>query len=157
MERSLLETVSYLFPALLAGVWLAVTHLLSRLGGWHRLAGRYRSPGPFAGRLWRFQSGRFNWVQYNRSLSVGADGKGLYLAPLFLIRPGHPPLWIPWEGIAMKSRKILAWTVVDLSFSEVPRTRLRISGRLWRRIDPGRSPGEARGTESSLPPKIEPR
>lgn len=157
MERSLGEMGSFLFPALLAGIWLAVTHLLSRLGGWHRLAGRYRSSGPFAGKLWRFQSGRFNWVQYNHSLSVGADGKGLYLAPLFLVRPGHPPLWIPWEKIAMKSRKILAWTVVDLSFPEVPRTRLRISGRLWRRIDPERPREESRGTESSLPPKIEPR
>jgi len=148
---------SYLFPALLAGIWLVVTHLLSRLGGWHRLAGRYRSQGPFPGKLWRFRSGRFNWVNYNNSLSVGADREGLYLAPLFLIRPGHPPLWIPWEEIALKSKKILAWTVVDLSFPQVPRTRLRISGRLWRRIDPGFSRDATAETGRSRPPKIEPR
>jgi hypothetical protein len=78
------------------------------------------------------------------------------VAPLFLIRPGNPPLWIPWGEISWKTRKILAWTVIDLSFPRVPRTRLTISGRLWRRIDPGVHP-ELRGErEMSLPPKIEP-
>jgi hypothetical protein len=33
MGRLLGDMIPYLFPALLAGIWLGVTHLLSRLGG----------------------------------------------------------------------------------------------------------------------------
>ena len=58
MERILGDTVPYLFPALFAGIWIAVSHLLSRFSGWLRLSGRYRSSQPVPGKVFRFRSGR---------------------------------------------------------------------------------------------------
>ena len=155
MENIFREGFPYFFPALFVGIWLLVMFLLSRLGGWHRLAYRYRLSSTFSGKVWRFQSGRFNWAAYNNCLSVGANGKGLYLAPLFLFRFGHPPLLIPWGDITVEKKKFLAWTYSDLLFPGVPGVRLRISGRLWRRIDSGFFPGEEEG-QTVLPTKIEP-
>jgi hypothetical protein len=31
----------------------------------------YRLSGTFSGKVWRFQSGKFNWAGYNNCLSVG--------------------------------------------------------------------------------------
>ena len=156
MERIFRDGFPYLFLDLFVGIWLAVMFLLSRLGGWHRLASRYRLSGTFSGKVWRFQSGKFNWAGYNNCLSVGGNEKGLYVAPLFIFRFGHPPLFIPWGDITVEKKKFLAWTYSDMRFPKVKRARLRISGRLWRRIDPGLFPGEVEG-QTVFPTKIEPR
>jgi hypothetical protein len=156
VEEIFREGFPYFFPALVVGCWLFVTFLLSRLGGWHRLAARYRLSGTFSEKVWRFQSGKFNWAGYNNCLSVGANEKGLYISPLFIFRFGHPPLLIPWGDIKVSRKKFLAWTYSVLRFSKVPGTRLRISGRLWNRIDPDLFPGDQEG-QMSLPAKIEPR
>lgn len=157
MEQIFREGFPYLFPVLVVGCWVLVTLLLSRLGGWRRLASMYRLSGTFSGKVWRFQSGKFNWAGYNNCLSVGANEKGLYIAALFIFRAGHPPLFIPWGDIKAKRKKFLAWTYFDMRFSKVPGARLRISGRLWNLIDPGLSPGEKQEAQISLPPKIEPK
>jgi hypothetical protein len=157
VEEIFLEDLLYLFPALFVGIWLSVGVLLSRLGGWHRLASRYRLSGTFSGKVWRFQSGKFKWASYNNCLSVGGNEKGLYVAPLFIFRFGHPPLFIPWGDITVERGKFLAWTYHDMRFPKVPGARFRISGRLWNRIDPGLPPGEAQEGQISLPQKIEPK
>lgn len=158
MEATLRESLAVLlFPVLFVGTWLAVTLLLSRLGGWHRLARRYRSSSPFPGRIWRFQSAKFNWAGYNNCLSVGGNEAGLYVAPLFLFRLGHPRLFIPWGEIVIEEKRFLAWTFADMRFREVPRTRLRISGRLWRRIAPSSATNSERERDFGLPAKIEPK
>jgi hypothetical protein len=157
VEEIFREGFPYFFPALLVVCWLFVTFLLSRLGGWRRLALQYRLPGTYSGKVWRFQSGKFNWAGYNNCLSVGANETGLYISPLFIFRFCHPPLLIPWGDINVSRKKFLVWTYSDIRFSKVPRVRLRISGRLWNRIDPGLFPGEEEEGKISSPPKIEPK
>jgi hypothetical protein len=157
VEEIFRENFLYLFPALFIGIWFSVMFLVSRLGGWHRLSSRYRLSGIFSGKVWRFQSGKFNWAGYNSCLSMGGNEKGLYVAPLFLFRFGHPPLFIPWGDITVEKKKFLTWTYSEMRFLKVPGTRLRISGRLWNRIDPGLPPGDEREAQISLPSKIEPK
>ncbi len=83
-----------------------VTLLLSRLGGWRRLASMYRLSGAFSGKVWRFQSGKFNWAGYNNCLSVGANEKGLYIAALFIFRAGHPPPVYPMGRYQGKEEEV---------------------------------------------------
>ncbi len=154
MTPQVREALPLLVPVLVVATWLALVVMLARYGGWKRLAERYRALGPFRGKVWRFRSGRLNRANYNTCLTVGTDGERLYLAPLFVYRPGHPPLLIPWKEITAEKKKILFMHYVDLSFSRVPGSRLRISERLWRRIAPDAS---APAPPDSRPPKIEPR
>lgn len=93
-------------------IWLVmmvvVSHILSRVSGWHALAEVYRQDEPFQGRVWRFQRGQFRYLMsYKNCVTVGADSNGLYIALLFLFRIAHPPLFIPWREISVSRGKVL--------------------------------------------------
>lgn len=99
-----------LFPFIFAGGWCFVMLLLSRLGGWHRLAerfpGRDRQP---SGRRFSMQSGRVGLVNYSSCLTIHTSAEGLHLAVWPLFRLGHPPLFIPWDEIHQARLKRLLW------------------------------------------------
>ena len=44
---------------------------------------------------------------YGNCLTVGANSYGLYLRILFLFRFMHPPLFIPWSEVSIKTRRNL--------------------------------------------------
>jgi hypothetical protein len=94
----------YLLPFLVVGAWVLVGGLLSVLGGWSRLATKYRSTAARPPGCHWLQSGRFGWVSYSNALTVGNTGAGLYLAVFFLLRLFHPPLLIPWTAITARRR-----------------------------------------------------
>ncbi|MFP2902828.1 hypothetical protein [Corallococcus sp. 4LFB] len=94
------------FPLVLLPVmFVLVSFLLSRMGGWSRLARDYRLDrgGGFPCRRW--VSGHMGWVEYRSCLTVGGDERGLYLAVLFPFRMGHPPLCIPWADVHDRVRE----------------------------------------------------
>ena len=78
----------WFFPLFIGG-WLVMLCLLSFLGGWHALAGKYRSTARSSGKLFSFASlglGRgFGPVSYGHCLFVRFDsaGIGLSVFPLF--------------------------------------------------------------------------
>lgn len=87
--------------------------LLGRLGGWDRLARRYRAPAgrrPREGQFEFIGSGAFGLGQYNGCLMAGATPVGLYLAMWFPFRVGHPPLLIPWEAIRNAETRRVFWS-----------------------------------------------
>jgi len=70
------------FILFFAGMWVGITILLSRIGGWAALAAVYRFPGWFSGERWTFQSAQMRWtVNYSRCLTVGADARGISFSP----------------------------------------------------------------------------
>lgn len=120
-----------IFPAFVA-LWIGVIFLIALFGGWRSLAERYANgPGEFTGRRWHMQSGAMRGgARYNNILTVGADPRGLYLSILFLFRPGHSPLYIPWEHIEMRTRRGWMFSYVDFVFKAVPGVQLSVSPRL---------------------------
>jgi hypothetical protein len=94
-----------LFPALswtpFAGAWVATSLALSWQSGWRALARRYRAAKQRCGTRFPMQSGRVGAVNYRRCLTVGVSDAGLYLAVLFYLRIGHPPLLIPWSDLTV--------------------------------------------------------
>jgi hypothetical protein len=95
-----------IFPVYFLALWLLVGAVISLVGGWHSLAGRYRAQGPFTGMKRTMQSGRMRWLaNYNNVLTLGASQEGLYLACMFLFRFMHPPLLIPWSEITITRSK----------------------------------------------------
>lgn len=130
---ALAEVVAML--ALIATIWFGLLHLLARIGGWSRLARHYRTFESFAGEAIRFQFGYVGYVRYKGALTFGADAKGLYLAMFALLRPGHPPLVVPWGQLEAER---IGKDRVALRFKQVPGVVLKITRRLAQRVLAGR-------------------
>jgi len=124
------------FPMLFAGMWVFTSYVAAQLGGWRRLAMRFRSSGPAPRSLKRFVSGRFGLVNYNGCLTVGADEHGLYLAPFFPFRAFHPPLRIPWSEFQSRTReRFFFFFKVDLFDLGPDLPRIQLRSRATRSID----------------------
>jgi hypothetical protein len=52
------------------GMWTLIPWLLSRVGGWSRLAERFPAPAQPDGKRFRSQSGRLGLVNYNHCLTI---------------------------------------------------------------------------------------
>lgn len=101
------------FATYFIALWCLVCYSLSWIGGWHALTQRYRFKQDFVGEQWRFRSGKMRWnASFGNCLTLGANRNGLYLAVLFLFRPGQPPLFIPWSEITVqRERRWLLWRI----------------------------------------------
>ena len=97
------------FLALFPVWWCFILLILSKVGGWSALAGRFPASGrkPPAGEpSFYFLAGSFSFVRYSGTLILTAAPEGIYLKNLFLFRPFHPPLLLPWSGVrALEQRK----------------------------------------------------
>jgi hypothetical protein len=91
------------FLLLFIVAWLGTCALLSLMGGWHRLAKKFRATSEIDGEKYRFVSmslgtGLFP-VRYRNSLFVTVGRSGVALSVLFPFRVLHPPLFIPWSDV----------------------------------------------------------
>jgi hypothetical protein len=115
--------------------WAFVLNVLGFMSGWWSLAKAYPHTGHFDGKLRRFRSLKLNWVNVNGAVTIGTNAEGLYLAMFVLFRPGHPPVFIPWEDVSAKVVKGWLWMqYLELRFAKVPNLRMRISEKLGRQI-----------------------
>jgi len=124
------------FLLFFVGTWLAALLAVSLLSGWAELARVYRSPRPFEGPRWRFESARMRLsMNYNRCLTVGANGQGLYLSLLFLFRFGHPALFIPWNEVAVvREGRTFWWKWSEFRFRQAPWVYIRLGERISQQI-----------------------
>ncbi len=123
------------FPAVLVGGWIAMSLLLSWLGGWFLLARRYRANRSCTGEPFRWQSVEMRWgTGYRGCVNLGADSSGLFLSIVPLFRAGHPPLAIPWSDISVSRERRWLLDVVRLQFREAPGVPLLIPARLATRV-----------------------
>lgn len=123
------------FAVYFVGLWCCICYSLSWIGGWHALAQRYRCASDFSGERWRFRSGKMRWnASFSNCLTLGANRDGLYLAVVFLFRPGQPPLFIPWSEITVQRER--RWLIGRTRFTLGTETRipLSINQRLGDRI-----------------------
>lgn len=125
----------YLFFPLFIVLWGIICHVISLVGGWRELASQYHMEHPFSGELFRFQSAQMRGrMNYNGCVTVGANVEGLYLSVLFVLRLGHPPLFIPWSDVSGTIKKRRWFSRLRLKFERCPSVPLVISKRLGERI-----------------------
>lgn len=115
--------------------WCFVIWCCSWLSGWRTLARHYLLREPFHGRRHYFQRLQLWWSNYGGCVAVGTNADGLYLAVLFLFRPGHPPLFIPW-GDVLRAEVVRRWygSWFEFRFAATPRLSVRMSERLGRAV-----------------------
>jgi hypothetical protein len=123
--------------SLFLALWVAVTVLISYISGWSALAQRFRSSTGFVGQKWRGQSAQMRGIGgYNHCLTVGANKDGIYIAILFLFRPGHPALFIPWSEVSIikRGRWLFFGSIVELRLGRENAIPFRISQGLADRL-----------------------
>jgi len=93
--------------------YIAVSVVISYVGGWASLSKRFRFRGQFPGSRWRGQSGQMRWIAgYRHCLTVGANENGLYLATFPFFPLAHPPLLIPWSEVSHSKRRMFFFPMV---------------------------------------------
>ena len=119
------------FVALFVATWIFTGFVVSLTGGWRNLGQRYRTDALPPGNARRFQSGRMRAsMHYNNALTIGSDGRGLFVAMPAMFRIGHPPLLIPWSEIEAQSTRRLFGNGIRFVFLRVPGVYLEVSERL---------------------------
>jgi hypothetical protein len=97
------------FPLFFAILWLGILHAIAWMGGWTKLAREFpdneqhNAEKPI--RRARFQSGSFGLMNYNSCLNIGIYEAGVRVSVLWPFRPGHPPLFIPWNELCEPREK----------------------------------------------------
>lgn len=86
-------------PLMFVALWSFALFVSSAVGGWWRLANCFPADGPAGGEAFSMLNGRMRCINYSFVLRVVLAPRGLHLSVLFLFRPFHPPLFIPWESI----------------------------------------------------------
>jgi hypothetical protein len=94
------------WPLVFVVLWSGIVMLMSLLGGWRRLAGRYRAvERPSGSRSIPFVTGMVGISRYKRLLSITSNERGMFVEIRWIFRIGHPTLFIPWSDIH-NARKI---------------------------------------------------
>jgi hypothetical protein len=142
-------------PFMAAG-WIGTCLLISRLSGWTALAERYRAVGAAVTAKQRtFRSALMRWgARYGNCLFFAADETGLRLSILFILRPGHPPLFFPWSEVTVGQTRRFFQEFVELRLRRVPEVPLLITGEMasWLAGAAGPSwPGRTGASEASIP------
>lgn len=98
-------------------MWFKVVIGFSKITDWDKLALKYRTSDRPDNKLMRAVQ-----IHWSSSMMAGniytleATSKGMYLGVLFLFRPGHPPLHIPWSDIKTTTVRRTFRNRVQMSF-----------------------------------------
>jgi hypothetical protein len=122
-----------LFPVFLAGLWLTMLFLISRMG-WSTLARSYRARLPALGPRWTLRTARIGEASARHVVTVAVDFSGIHLAPFWLFRAFHPPLFLPWAETRVRLTRHFGAPFVEFSFTRVVGTTILVDEHSGRRI-----------------------
>ena len=90
---------------------------------------------PTGGSTYRMQGARVGGVNYNGCLTVNISPAGIYLAPFFLFRLGHPPILIPFSAIQNpQSKKLFMVDVVQFDVGNPKITTIWLRKSLFEKL-----------------------
>jgi len=101
--------VPVLFFTIFPLFWCFVVWLISQIGGWQRLARRYRTNDPMQGTQWTGQYGMVGVASYKGTLHLATTPAGLYMQTSVFFRVGHPRLFIRWEDMHEAGKFSILW------------------------------------------------
>lgn len=128
-----LALVIVVWPVFFGGLWAGVMLLMSAIGGWRRLARRYRAARlPEGRRIIRGATGMVGLSSYKRIMTVMVADDGLFLAVPWVFRIGHPTLFIPWHDIRQARRgRTFFWTYVGFEIGDPGIARMRLPAQVF--------------------------
>ena len=122
------------YPVLIPLFWILISGAVAALSGWKTLAEAYPLLSEPTGEKLRFQTATMRWSSnYTGIVHMSANSQGLVLSVFVLFRPGHAPMFIPWEDIRTEVRAGLIPSVT-LRFARKPKVPFIISKALGERL-----------------------
>ncbi len=106
---SMILAIVFGFFLIFPVMWCAVCWISSQVGGWARLAKRYRSDLTPWGKSWNGMQGMVGFVSYRGVLDFHSNAEGLFLRPIAIFRFAHPLLFIPWDALHEVRRSSFLW------------------------------------------------
>lgn len=103
-------------------IWGTVCFLISAMGGWRDLSGRFRTETPPPPNARLLASARLGWANYRSTIRIARVGESLHLSVLGIFRIGHPHLQIPLEAVRVEEKSGVLGRRVTLhigSFAEL--------------------------------------
>lgn len=114
-----------------AAFWTGLVYVVSYISGWKDLAGKYPYHGEILTEKKHFQSLSMRFASnYNGCVTVGGNQQGLYLSVLYIFRPGHPPMFIPWHEIEAEHKKVFTISTLRLKTMQCPNAVVTVRGNL---------------------------
>ena len=111
--------------------WCGICQLVSFLGGWSRLATKYRTEEAANGTTFHMRSGKVGMTEYKSCLTLCISESGIRLSVLFPFRFAHPPLFIPWSEFHDIHEKHVVWVFPFLQANIGKPTVVTILLPLW--------------------------
>ncbi|MCA9775499.1 MAG: hypothetical protein KC800_02235 [Candidatus Eremiobacteraeota bacterium] len=100
--ESFLESYPWVFPLVFISMWIFVSKMLAKVGGWQTIATLWPAPSTISVSRRYLKAGVFgSFCRYNGVLITGATKDGLYLDVLLPFRIGHKALLIPWDQLEL--------------------------------------------------------
>ncbi|MBL0371685.1 hypothetical protein JJB09_06565 [Rhizobium sp. KVB221] len=120
--------VIVVWPLFVFLLWSAILWLMSKFGGWDRLAKLYAAPSsPVDGKRLSSVSGMIGLARYNRILTVTPTSEGFHLEVRRVFRYRHPPLFIPWPDVHnARKASFLNWGYVAFEIGAPPVARMKL-------------------------------
>lgn len=121
------------WPVFFIVLWSGIIFLMSVLGGWRRLARRYRTTEkPVGSKSYPFVSGMVGIARYKRVLTITIADEGMFIEIRWIFRIGHPALFIPWQDIH-DARKITLfyWEYVGFEVGSPVIARMRLPSQVF--------------------------
>ncbi len=116
----------FVLPFGFALFWNFALQLTSSMSGWRTLARDYASAASITGQTFSFRSGRLGYMNYGTCLQFVSGPAGLAISVLFIFRPGHEPLFVPWSDVSARYYPGWVFRYAELRFERHPELRLRI-------------------------------
>lgn len=125
--------VIIIWPVFFVALWVGILLLTSRIGGWHRLARRYRATErTTVGRSIPYVTGMVGISRYKRVLSVTTGEHGMFVETRWIFRIGHPPLFIPWSEINNARRMhLFYWEYVGFDIGSPKVASMRLPSQIF--------------------------
>lgn len=112
--------------------WCFVIWIISHIGGWNRLAQRYRTEQEPSGKAWHGVQGKVGLASYKGSLTCTTDSRGMFLEPSLVFRFAHPRLFIPWSDFHKVGRQRILWfTFVRAKIGQPPVGSLALDAKIF--------------------------
>lgn len=150
-QATLILTIIVGFTLLFTALWLAVTTVLLRMAGWHKLFERFPDRSDETRKRLALQTGAIGphplaSVNFKMCLAFDVGEEGLRITIAKPLAPFAEPIFLEWSQIAVTDRSFLGIGYYDLMFGEDGQEgHMLVSKRLGRRI------AEASGCALKLP------
>lgn len=136
-----LEKIHYYLPVLMVfyplGIFALVFWLIYHISGWKKLSQLHPLHMPFTESTYSWQQVNFGGVNFNNSMTLGANNYGIYFRPTTPFHFGfYKPILLPWAQIDIKQTKVFKMEVIEITPKALPKKVIKLNSRSYEKIKP---------------------